>query len=142
MNIGSQSILKNKQTDPIGSASLHGLIRKDNQSGNRKEQLFLYLKCFIPGNPVFKRKGYNPKGVVRTGTGNPTCPNTILVLVTRNGIHFLTFRFLSIRKQNFKSVIQFQLNRNQKLEIIGIWPEFTGIDFPNFSQRKEMHFKR
>ena len=48
--------------------------------------------------------GYDRNGVLRTGTGNWIFPNTIPVLVNGTGIYFLTFRFLSIRNWNFKSL--------------------------------------
>ena len=108
----------------------------------------------------FKGVGYDQKWFLRTGTGNRICPNTIMVLVTGTGIYFLTFRFWSIRNQNFKSLFRFRLNfetisyilvisgldsrmyrniisllwfrlnQNRKLDFTGFRPEITRINFP------------
>ena len=72
--------------------------------------------------------GYDQKGVLRTEAGNQIWPNPIPVLVLGTGIYFLTFRFRSIRNQNFKSLFRSGLHRNGKLDFTGFLLEFN---FPN-----------
>ena len=63
--------------------------------------------------------GYDLKVLLRTGTGNRICSNSIPVLVTGTGIFFLKFQFRSIRHRNFESMFNFWLNRNQKMNFNG-----------------------
>ena len=73
--------------------------------------------------------GYDRKGGFKNR--KRICRNTFLVLITRTGIYFRTFRFRSISNRNFRSFFRFWLTWNRKLDLTGIAAGNTEIIFPN-----------